>query len=199
MQRRGSSSLTGSPTIPTRFVEESGDPSSHAPLHQMIILGKHKQSFDLIRSLAITCHALDLSGDHLFLTGTYNRKPSRTKEICDELLSTSLLNLAVALRTNIYQGSLTVDTRDYFTHCGFLDVGGEGNMTPVRFSLKDVCDKIIHADTIFRELLDEPSGPSRSVTIIQGSYKGNKWEMSLSVELFCEAILNWLDGIGCTD
>jgi len=160
----------------------------------MIILGKHKQSLALIRSVAITCHALDLSAEHLFVSGTYNNKGSFVKEIYDGLLSTHLLQLAVAIRTNIYQGLSDGNTENYVSHCGFLDLDGGEKQTTVSFSIKDVCDKIIHADEISREL-DATVGSAGSITVIRGSRDKKKWEMSISIELFCEAVLNWLDDI----
>jgi hypothetical protein len=161
----------------------------------MIILGKHKQSLDLIRSLAITSHALDLSAEHLFVSGTYNNKGPFVKEIYDGLLSTHLLQLAVAIRTNIYQGLLEGDSEKFVTHCGFLDIEDGEKERTVPFSIKDVCDKIIHADKISRELSDESVGSGRSVTVILGSRGKEKWKMSISIELFCEAVLNWLDDV----
>jgi hypothetical protein len=156
------------------------------------ILGKHQQSIDLIRSLAVTAHALDLSAEDLFLTGTYSRRSPATKATYDALLSTNLLHLAVAVRTNIYQGSLSGDSKDFVSHCGFLDVETGGKQQSRDFSIKDVCDKIVHADEVFREL-ESLGGSSRTTTIIRGTHKRNRWELSISVGLFCEALLNWLD------
>lgn len=161
----------------------------------MRILGKHRQSFDLIRSLAITSHALDLSAETLLVSGTYNNKHSETEQAYDELLSTNLLHLAVAIRTNIYQGLPPGDTNAYISHCGFLDVVSNGKPETRTFSIKDVCNKIIHADEIHRELRESPEG-ARTVTVITGVYNQKRWKLFVSVELFCEAVLNWLDDIG---
>ncbi len=156
------------------------------------ILGKHKQSFDLIRSLAITCHALDLSAEKLFVFGTFENATMATKDAFDTLLSANLLHLAVAIRTNIYQRSLN-DQRE-IGHCGFLDVNTKNGTETRTFSIKDVCDKIIHAYEIHREL-QESVEHSRTVTIVRGEQGGHNWELSFSIELFCEELLNWLDDL----
>lgn len=161
----------------------------------MKVIGKHRQSFRLIRSLAVITHALDLSGEELFLSGTYAKKRKTTKRIYDELLSTNLLHLAVAIRTNLYQNTLQLPEMN-ISHCGFLNLIIDGKEKTVRFSFKDVCDKIIHADEIYRQLF-ESRGSGRATTVINGSRKKGKekWKLSVSIQLFCEAVLNWLDEV----
>lgn len=161
----------------------------------MEILGKHKQSFALIRSLAIMCHALDVSAHRLFVHSTYEGKSDLVKEAYDELLSTKLLQLAIAIRINIYQNpDINKDTDDFMSPCGILDIGEGENQRSSEFSIKDVCNKIIHATEIFREI--EPRDVStkcETVTILRGICKNEKWDLGISINMFCESILNWLD------
>jgi len=165
-------------------------------MQEMKVLGVHKQPFNLIRSNAIICHALDLSSHRLFLNSTYNNKKNEVKELYDVLLSTHLLQLAVAIRINIYQGLTCDGISSYVMHCGFLDITKDGKEETKEFSIKDVCDKIIHAKKIERKIGDcDKNNGSSSVMMLQGTHYGKQWNCSLSVNLFCEAVLNWLDDI----
>ena len=158
----------------------------------MKILGNPVQSFDLIRRLAITTHALDVSGLHLFKQSTYSGGKKVTQEIYEELLFTNLLHLAVAVRTNIYQGNLNPSDQDVLP-VGFLEVtSSNGKEKTVTFTIKDICDKIIHAQEIVKHL-EDLGGSGKTVMMITGSHRGEKWRLDLSVELFCEAVLNLLD------
>ena len=64
----------------------------------------------------------------------------------------------------------------------------------VAFSMKDVCDKIIHADSVSRYM---EKGVEKPTTALRG--KGNRdkseWELSMSVSLFAEGVLNWVQDI----
>ena len=118
----------------------------------MKILGNPVQSFDLIRRLAITTHALDVSGLHLFKQGTYSGGKKATQDVYEEMLSTNLLHLAVAVRTNIHQGNLNPADQDVLP-AGFLDVtSSNGKEKTVTFTIKNICDKIIHAQEIVKHL-----------------------------------------------
>lgn len=153
------------------------------------LLPAHRISYQAIRSLAIECHALDLSAFTLFVDGTH-RSSKSTKIAYEELLSSKLLMLAISLRTQFYQGVSPIDTVDYVIDCGFLDSNTKGNVVERPFSIKDVCDKLIHADEVKRDFIDEKNG---LLTILHGNERGSTWTFHISMSLFAESVLNWLD------
>ena len=71
-----------------------------------------------------------------------------------------------------------------FTHEG---PHGDGS-----FSIKDVCDKLIHADRISKSI--EPGVRGAGCTLV-GTYQHKKWEFGLVVQVLSEWILKWLDEI----
>jgi len=157
----------------------------------MRILGRHQQSRAFIRSLAITCHALDFSAERLFYSGTYRNASEPVRAAYDELLSRNLLHMAVAIRTNMYQGTLSDPDDRFLSPCGFLDVHQGGAQESKRFTIKDVCDKIIHATAIERDVNKPDEG--RTVLELRGKHGSQRWTLSISIELFCEYVLSWLD------
>ncbi|MCR4291094.1 MAG: hypothetical protein NUV86_12635 [Candidatus Scalindua sp.] len=159
----------------------------------MKILGKYKVSTDFIRSLTINCHALDLSAHHLLVGGIHSDSSLRTKEIYEEKISTSLLSLAVAVRTLLYQGVELLVECPNINCIGFYK--SERNNDKARVSIKDVCDKIIHADSIDREFEEIENADPRPMTFIKGSYHKKPWQLDISVSMFCEYVLNWVDKI----
>lgn len=161
--------------------------------HKMKILGKHKVSTDFIRSLTINCHALDLSAYHLLVNGILSDGSSRTKEIYEEKISTSLLSLAVAVRTLLYQGVESKVEYPEISCVGFYKSESENDKA--RVSIKDVCDKIIHADSIDREFEEIKNADSKPITFIKGSFHNMSWQLEISVSMFCEYVLNWVDKI----
>ena len=78
--------------------------------------GQHEVSFQAIRSLAIECHALDLSAYELLLFPVHNDSRGLTRATYDELLTSKLLALAIALRTKFYQGTPYKGTEEYLEH-----------------------------------------------------------------------------------
>ena len=158
------------------------------------ILGKHRQDFNEVRRLCLICHGLDLSSDKLFSNSTYNNKLSLTKEIYNNLLSGSLLNLAAAIRINIYQGKFAKQTNFPISHCGFYFDDEE--LAQKEFTIKDVCDKIIHADSICKEAFPPAVlGNSKVAMQLKGKHNGRAWTLDISIELFTEAVLNLLDDL----
>lgn len=154
-----------------------------------VLSDSHRVSYETIRSLAIECHSLDLSAFTLFVDGTH--KPSRSTRIAyEELVTSKLLLLAIALRTKFYQGVSHADTVKYVVDCGFLDSTSNGIERTHSFSIKDICDKVIHANGVKRELTDEKNG---LITILEGTQGKATWEFHFSMSLFTEAVLNWLD------
>jgi hypothetical protein len=155
------------------------------------LLGEHKVSYDFVRSLAIDCHALDITAYTLFISGIHQDGSNRTKEIYDEKLSTSLLHLAVAVRTLLYQGADSIAECPNIDCCGFYESDNEKDKACI--SIKDVCDKIIHTDIISREFEESEFPDKTPVTCISGKYQRKKWMLDISLSLFCESILNWID------
>jgi len=102
------------------------------------------------------------------------------------------LNLAVALRVNIYQGKMTGPKYAKLLHCGFLY--DDNDLVSKEFTIKDVCDKIIHADTVSKEALPPHIlGDSKMTMQFKGKHNRKSWTLDLSVELFTEAVLNFVD------
>jgi hypothetical protein len=152
------------------------------------ILGQHKVSTNYIRSLAIDCLALDAVAFNLFVTGIHADEVGKTKEIYEEKLSSSLLNLAVAVRTLIYQGHSGFKDVSY---CGFYESANQQDKAAV--TIKDISDKLIHADSISREFEVGTSTEREPITIIEGNYQKNEWDLKISVSLYCESVLNWMN------
>ncbi|ADO00801.1 hypothetical protein Gbem_4101 [Citrifermentans bemidjiense Bem] len=156
------------------------------------IFGKHVQDFDEVRRLCLICHGLERTGDILFTDSTYNNKTNCTERVYKNLASGALLNLAVSMRINLYQdGRINLDTSK-LTHCGFYYCDHE--LIGQEFSLKDICDKIIHANTVSKEVIpQEVVGSSKSTIQFKGVHHKRSWTLDLSIELFVEAVLNLLD------
>ncbi|MEX2295918.1 MAG: hypothetical protein WD715_00775 [Dongiaceae bacterium] len=151
----------------------------------MDLFGTHQVTFDSIRKLAIECHALDLSAYHLLVDSTHADKKEKTKAIYEEIVTSQLLTLAIALRTKFYQGLDHKNTIPHVAACGLLFRYKQNNEEPVAFSMKDVCDKIIHAVSVSRHL---EKGVERPTTTLRGTdnRENSDWELSMSVSLFAE-------------
>ena len=160
----------------------------------MELLGTHKVSFESVRALAVQCHALDIAAYHLLFDSTHEDKSGKTKATYEELFTSQLLALAIALRTKFYQGENHEATVRYTSHCGFLSKYKNNAEESLGFSFKDVCDKIIHASTVSRHL---EHGVQKPTTTLRGRAQDNKseWELSISVSLFAEAVLNWVQDV----
>lgn len=154
------------------------------------IFGKHSQDYNEIRRLCLICHGLDLSSSMLFSNSTYNCASETTKQVFQNLVSGSLLNLAVSLRVNIYQGRLVGPEYSGLLHCGFYY--DDQDLVSKEFTIKDVCDKIIHADAVSKEALPAHIlGDSKMTMQFKGKHNRKSWTFDLSVELFTEAVLNY--------
>ena len=60
-------------------------------------------------------------------------------------------------------------------------------------TIKDVCDKIIHADSLDRVFEKTGDDGRKPITSISGTYKRKPWVLEISVDLFCASVLNWVD------
>ncbi|MGC8495343.1 MAG: hypothetical protein ACP5SH_26820 [Syntrophobacteraceae bacterium] len=158
----------------------------------MELFGKYNMSVNRIRSLAIQCHALDLSAYHLLVDSTHHDTDATSKVLYTELLTEQLLTLAIAIRTKFYQGTPHDDTAGYVQHCGLFYRYKGGAEEPALFTIKDICDKIIHADSVSKFL---ENGIEKATITLRGKQRDVEWELGFSVNLFCEGVLNWLQGI----
>lgn len=161
------------------------------------IFGRHRQDLNEVRRLCLICHGLDLTSDKLFSDSTYNNSSESTKVVFQNLVSGTLLNLAAAIRINIYQGIFQGQERHHLAHCGFYYDDEE--LVAKDFTIKDVCDKIIHAESISKEAFPpEVLRGAKVVMQLKGTHQGRRWTLDLSIELFTEAVLNYLDDIEAT-
>ncbi len=109
----------------------------------------------------------------------------------EELITEKFLALAISLRTKFYQGIPSDETERYVFECGFLDDDLNGDKRARSFTVKDICDKLIHADRVERQFTNSKDG---LVTVIDGAQGKNKhWQLTISMSMFSEAILNWID------
>jgi hypothetical protein len=157
----------------------------------MDLFGKHQISFESIRRLAIECHALDAGAIELLVDTTVNA-PGKIQTVYEELFSEKLLSLAVGIRTKFYQGTKHEGTEKYVSHCGFLFSFKDGNEKITGFSIKDICDKIIHADNLSRNMRN---GTRHPITKLNGQFGKEPWELQFSTGLFCEGVLNWVESL----
>lgn len=155
----------------------------------MDLFGTHRVSVDAIRRLAVECHALDVSAVRLLIETTLTT-PERARTTYEELFSEKLLSLAVALRTKFYQGVPSKGSERFVQHSAFLLVTEKEAIK--YFTIKDVCDKVLHAESITRPLND---GTAQPVTQVRGTYQSVPWVLHISTGLFCEGVLNWLESI----
>lgn len=158
----------------------------------MELRGQHAVSFQAVRALAIECHALDLSAYELLLFPVHNDSRGLTRATYDELLTSKMLALAIALRTKFYQGTPHEGTESYLEHVCVYEQERKGTAES-NFTLKDACDKIIHADSVVRQFKGEQQKP---LTILTGVAQGKaKWTLSFSLAHFADSILWWLEDV----
>ena len=156
----------------------------------MELASSHQISFDAIRRLAIECHSLDLDAFPLLQGGTHFDTTSRTRAAYQELLTSKLLSLAVAIRTKFYQSLVAESSIGFVLHSGIFFKEGEDDPENVSFSIKDVCDKIIHANSVERLL---SSSQDALITDFKGVQGKREWLLSISISLFTEGVLNWIE------
>ncbi len=157
------------------------------------IFGKYRQDFNEIRRLCLICHGLDLSTSTI---STSSLKLSDASNVTlQNLVSSTLLHLAIAIRTNIYQKSIK-PSHTPLKRSAWLYYDEELVERPA--TLKQVCDKIIHADTFSKSIY--PKGfldyEDRVGTQIRGTEHNRKaWTMNLVLDLLAEDILVMVDEI----
>jgi len=147
--------------------------------------GSYDIGFDRIRTLAIQCHALDVQFDRLFNSDTICGQSDRIQRAYNRLLHTTLLNLAISIRVSLANEAKYKD--GHIGPAGLFLVGGPASG---RFSIKDICDKIIHAVRIIKPIEREMKGAGCE---LQGTQHGEPWAFGLGVQIFSEYILLWMD------
>ena len=158
--------------------------------------GQHAVSFQAVRTLVIECHALDLSAYELLLFPIHDDSRGLTRATYDELLTSKMLALAIALRTKFYQGTPHEGTEYYLKHNCVFEQARKGKAES-NFTLEDACDKIIHADSVVRQFTGKRQQPLTTLTgVAQGK---SKWTLSFSLANFADSILWWLEDIQATE
>jgi len=159
------------------------------------IFGQHRQDLNEVRRLCLICHGLDLTSDKLFSDSTYNEKLSITRGIFQNLVSSSILSLAVSIRINLYQNNFKDIANVDLSHCAHYY--SHSNMKQKEISIKDVCDKIIHANDFFKNAFPKELnlGEHKVWSQFNGVHRKENWTLNISVEHFVEAVLNYLDVI----
>jgi hypothetical protein len=152
--------------------------------------GTYNIPVDHIRALALQCHALDLQFDRLFNEESICGYSDRIHETYNRLLSTSLLNLVISIRVSLNSEPDYTRRDGGISNCGLFEDGGPNG--DGSFSIKDVCDKLIHADHIFKPI---EKGVKGACCKLVGSYRGKSWELGLGVQILSEYVLKWLDEI----
>jgi hypothetical protein len=151
-----------------------------------------KQDYGEIRRLCLICHGLDRISDELFENPSCDCDSEETKKVFHKLMSGSLKKLAIAIQRNIYHKNLK--RKDYPILAGGSSYYVNYRHVSKDFNIKDICDKIINADSVSNDLIPtEDFGDRKITTLFTGEHHGEAWALYLSVECFVEAILNFLD------
>lgn len=154
----------------------------------MELMSRLNMSWDRIVELAIQCHAIDATAHSLFEDSTVNEKDT-VKSIYEELMSKSLIDLAMAMRLKFYQGIDDKCTYKFSLHAGLMYKNPNNpDEKSTHFTLKDICDKIIHADSVFKSTSE--TDPF-TITLLVGRERGVEWHLHLSITLFTQGVINW--------
>nr|WP_319491062.1 hypothetical protein [uncultured Desulfobacter sp.] len=157
------------------------------------ILDKHKQDFSEIRRLCLQCHGLDLTSTKLFASSSGSGVSLETKSVLHSMLSGSLLNLAVSIRVNLYQDNFENELIPLSSLAASILT--EDNLEYKEITIKDVCDKIIHADSVTKPIISNEHLDKDHHVCIQFKGKHHKrfWTMDICLDLFAEHVLSMLD------
>ena len=158
------------------------------------ILSRYRQDFDEIRKLCLICHGLDLSTSSFSLDSSDWKISEPTGRVLQNIISSNILQLAIALRTNFYQKNI-LHTEEPLNNSAWLYYDKELMDRPA--TLKQVCDKIIHADTFSKPVC--PKGMSdhenKICTQLRGTEFKKSWTLDIALDLFAKDILKILDRI----
>lgn len=158
------------------------------------VIKHHIQTFDEIRRLGLVSHGLDLSSSAMFSGSEEYPTSEATLRILTASLSSALLQLAIAIRVNIYQATLCgLEKRElpWWASLYYKDTSKAENI-----NLKTICDKIIHANSVGKDALPEEvlKGSKMCMQFI-GTHKNREWVMDIPVHPFVEYVLALLDEI----
>ena len=163
------------------------------------IIDKHKQDFDEIRRHCIICHGLDLTSSDLFSKPNDKKPSNKTRSVLHGMLSSALLNLAISIRINLYQN--TIKNQSIPLNTLAASYYEDDELIYKETTIKDICDKIIHADSVSKSVL--PSDLTRihveekihETIQLKGTKNKKRWTVDLCLDLFAEEILKLLDKI----
>lgn len=159
------------------------------------ILSKHRQDIGEIRRLCLICHGLDHSTSSVSSSQSRLRLSENLDASLQYLISSSLLSLAIALRINLYQGAIDKPNLE-LTDSSWLYFDDELISRPA--TIKQVIDKIIHADTVAKPVLpsDMWDGDTKIAIQFKGSeFRKKAWTLNIVLERFAEDVLGLLDEI----
>lgn len=157
----------------------------------MELMSKIQVTWDNIINLSLQCHAIDATGQSLFERSTINDK-EYIKQKYNEMISSSLLNLAISTRTKFYQGVPYDDTVSYINHCGFMYKYKNKIEQTENFNIKTVCDKIIHASYAIKFTdKDDQFTITKLYEVDKNDPPNIIWFLEFSVTLFAQGVINW--------
>ena len=158
------------------------------------IFGQHKQDFNEIRRLCLICHGLDLTTSSLSSETSRLVISEAVEDTLHNLVSSNLLSLVIAIRVNLYQNAITQPNLE-LPNSSWLYYDAKLIEKPA--TLKQVCDKVIHADSFSKTI--SPSGLIDQEYKIAVQFKGVEykkyWTLNVVLERFVEDVLSLLDSI----
>jgi len=155
------------------------------------LLGSHHQDFNEIRRLSLICYGLDSLADQLFTGSSYRPTTLKTKCVFQNLMSGSLLNLAISLRVNFYQGTLDSSSQ-LSMECASLYY--DSNLVIKTVSIKDVVDKVIHANSVSKQTFPRGwVGYPKIMMHLRGFHRKENWTLDICIRSFAIAVLELLD------
>ncbi|EWH05749.1 hypothetical protein AT00_13420 [Pseudoalteromonas lipolytica SCSIO 04301] len=158
------------------------------------IFGQHKQDFNEIRRLCLICHGLDLTTSSLSSENSRLVMSKNVEDTLHNLVSSNLLSLVIAIRVNLYQSTINQPNLE-LPNSSWLYFDDKLIEKPA--TLKQVCDKIIHADSFSKtvppsELID----PKYKIAVqFKGVEYKKSWTLDVVLECFVEDVLSLLDSI----
>ncbi|MCQ8850038.1 hypothetical protein NQT74_15725 [Alteromonas stellipolaris] len=158
-----------------------------------LILGKHRQDFDEIRRLCLICHGLDYTTSSFSDDEKGLRLSNSLSSAVESLISSNLLSLAIALRVNIYQKVIKFPNYELGKSSSLYY---DNELVERAATLKQVIDKIIHADEVLKPIVPDSlrNNPLKIAIQFKGTEFGRKkWTMNVILEKFAEEILLLLD------
>lgn len=158
------------------------------------LIEKHVQTFDEIRRIGLICHGLELSGSEIFSDAKEFKPSDATLKILQQSLSSRLLQLAIAIRVNIYQSTLRGLEKRKLPWWASYYYRDENIIKEI--DLKTICDKIIHANTVDKSVL--PSSLLKDGKMCMhfiGTHYGREWTMDFPVDSLVEYVLRLLDEV----